>query len=449
MEKIDIVVDQLQLDRALNKLIHNLVEESQLTVGETLSAWELCEKLSMQQFMAMKKNVYFADLLRAVEISLPLEQTLHLVGAEIRQVETKFEEKPEVARDEPVMECQRIPALSTSLETIQLPERFMKLIKRLKNIQRINPDFVSGETFGELISLSVNELAEQPGVGVLYIDTFKELKQLAQSAPAVEAIDTTNMGIDFAKVDISQMRLSLAGVESNYTKALEKFGRYLQTEDMGEMLQAILYAEHEQLVAISTWGKGSITQLLAFRDRLREEIIAIQNGDIDYLALESVLIVPKRLIDFPLNKLEAVLLEDIESYFDKSSEMKVDIAQRRWGFVEEKKTLEEIGVDYVVSRERIRQIQADIRQEFLGHMRVSQPSVWEALEPEISPDLSVKMQTLFSCFSSERDFFEFLDMVSGQTELIAHVYPEIDKVIVILRNKESSSLKMITSSPCN
>ncbi|EGD4713716.1 RNA polymerase subunit sigma-70 [Escherichia coli] len=430
MEKIDIVADQLQLDRALNKLIHNLVEESQLTLGETLSAWELCEKLSMQQFMALKKNVYFADLLRAVEISLHLRQTLHVDGAEIRQVETEFEEKPEVARDEPVMECLRIPALSTSLETIQLPERFMKLIKRLKNIQLINPNFVPGETFGELITLSVNELAEQPGVGVLYIDTFKELQQLAQSAPAVEAIDTANMGIDFAKVDISQMRLSLAGVETKHTKALEKFGRYLKTEDMGEMLQAILHAEYEQLVAIPTWGKGSITKLLAFRDRLREEIIAIQNGDIDYLALESVLIVPKRLINCPLNKLEAVLLEDIESYFDKSSEMKVDIAQRRWGFVEEKKTLEEIGADYVVSRERIRQIQADIRQEFLGHMRISQPLVWEALEPEISPDLSVKMQTLFSCFSSERDFFEFLDMVSGQTELIAHVYPEIDKAIL-------------------
>ncbi len=102
--------------------------------------------------MALKKNVYFADLLRAVEISLPLRQTLHVDGAEIRQVETEFEEKPEVARDEPVMECLRIPALSTSLETIQLPERFMKLIKRLKNIQLINPNFVPGETFGELIT---------------------------------------------------------------------------------------------------------------------------------------------------------------------------------------------------------------------------------------------------------------------------------------------------------
>ena len=61
---------------------------------------------------------------------------------------------------------------------------------------------------------------------------FKELQQLAQSAPAVEAIDTANMGIDFAKVDISQMRLSLAGVETKHTKALEKFGRYLKTESM-------------------------------------------------------------------------------------------------------------------------------------------------------------------------------------------------------------------------
>lgn len=430
MEKIDIVVDQLQLNRALNKLIHSLVEESQLTLGKTLSAWELCEKISTQQFMALKKNVYFADLLRAVEIYPSSGQKLSVDDEEIRKIEIEVEEKLEMTSDEPVMEYLQIPASSTLLDTIQLPDRFMKLIKRLRNIHLVNPDFRLGETFGELITLTVHELAAQPGIGALYIDTFKELQQLTQSSPAVEATDTINVAIDFTEVDLSQMRLSLAGVNANHKKVIEKFFRYLKMEDMDEMLQVILHAEHEQLVAIPTWGKGSITQLLEFRDRLRKELIAIQNGDIDYLALESALIVPKRLINCPLNKLEAVLLEDIESYFDKSSEMKIDIAQRRWGFVEEKKNLEEIGVDYDVSRERVRQIQADIKQEFLGHMRISQPSVWEALEPEISPDLCVKMQTLFSCFSSERDFFEFLDMVSGQTELIIHVYPDIDKAIL-------------------
>lgn len=430
MEKMDIVVDQPQVDRALIKFIHYLVEESQLTSGEPLSAWDLCEKLSMQQFTTLKNNVYFADLLRAVNISFHLDQTLSEDDEKMSIVETAVEEKHEMTRDEPVMDCLQIPSLSTSLETIQLPEKFIKLIKRLKNIHLVNPDFLPGETFGELITLTVNELAAQPGVGALYIDTFKELQKLAQSAPAVEAVDTGPIGIDFANVDISQMRLSFVGVDAKYAKALEKFARYLKTEDMGEMLQAILHAKHEQLISIPTWGKGSINQLLAFRDRLREEIIAIQKGDIDYLALESVLIVPKRLINCPLSKLEEVLLADIESYFDKSSEMKVDIAQRRWGFVEEKKTLEEIGADYDISRERIRQIQADIRQEFLGHMRISPSSIWEALEPEISPDISVKMQTFYSCFSSEGDFFEFLDMVSGQTGLIAHAYPDIDKTIL-------------------
>ncbi|MDU9353275.1 sigma factor-like helix-turn-helix DNA-binding protein [Klebsiella sp. 141153] len=430
MKKIDIVVDQIQLDRALNKLFQNLVEESRLTLGEMCSAWELCEKLSTQQFMALKKNVYFADFLRAVEIYPHRGQKLSVDDEEMRKIETEVGEQPEMTSDEPVMECLQIPASYTLLDTIQLPDRFMKLIRRLKNIHLLNPDFGLGETFGELVALTVHELAAQPGIGALYIDTFKELQQWAKSAPSFEANGTPNIGIDFAKMDISQMRLSLAGVEDNYTKVLEKFSRYLKKEDMGEILQAILHTEHEQLAAIPAWGKGSIKQLLAFRDRLREEIISIQNGDIDYLALESVLIVPKRLINCPLNKLEVVILEDIESYFDKSSEMKVDIAQRRWGFVEEKNTLEEIGADYAVSRERIRQIQADVKQEFLGHMRVSQPSVWEALEPEISPDLCVKMQTLFSCFHSERDFFEFLDMVSGQTDLIAHAYPEIDKAIL-------------------
>jgi hypothetical protein len=430
MEKMAIVVDQPQIDRAIIKLIHCLVEESQLAPGETLNAWELCEKLSMQQFMTLKNNVYFADLLRAVKISFPLAQALSEDGEEVRKVETAVEEMPEIASEEPVMECLQVPSLSTSLETIQLPERFMKLIKRLRNIHLANPDFVPGETFGELIMLTVDELAAQPGVGALYIDTFKELQKLAQSAPAVEDVDKSPVTIDFASVNISQMRLSFVGVEANYTKVLEKLARHLKTEDMGEMLQAILHIEHEQLVTIPAWGKGSISQLLAFRDRLREEVIAIHIGDIDYLALESSLIVPKQLINCPLSKLEEVLLADIESYFDKSSEMKIDIAQRRWGFVEEKKTLEEIGAYYDISRERIRQIQAEIKQEFLGHMRISSSSIWNALEPEISPNISLKMQTLSSCFFSEDDFFEFLDMVSGQTELIAHAYPNIDKTIL-------------------
>lgn len=61
------------------------------------------------------------------------------------------------------------------------------------------------------------------------------------------------------------MRLSLAGVETKHTKALEKFGRYLKTEDMGEMLQAILHAEYEQLVAIPTWGKRKYHKVIGIQ----------------------------------------------------------------------------------------------------------------------------------------------------------------------------------------
>lgn len=41
------------------------------------------------------------------------------------------------------------------------------------------------------------------------------------------------------------MWLSFVGVEIKYMKVLEKFGCYFKMEDMGEMLQVILYVEYE------------------------------------------------------------------------------------------------------------------------------------------------------------------------------------------------------------
>lgn len=425
MENIKITINQPEAELSFRKLILSLVEDNQLAPGTSSNAWEICEQLSPQHFMALKKNVYFADLLREIQISNSCGEPDTAEEAIMKYTETSF-----ATDEEPVQEHILIPLLSTKLDDVQLPDRFLKLIKRMRNISLVQPQFVPGETLGEFLSLSSQELAELPGVGAFYIETFKELQRLAKFAPAEEIIDDHVEYVDFTTFDVGHMRLSLAGVDIEFNKVLEKYARHLEVEDLCESLKDILNVEAEKLNFIPSWGKGSITKLLSFRDILRKEIIAIHNDEIAFEALESVLIVPKKIIDFSMSKIEEVLLEDIESYFDKCTRMKVDIAQRRWGFVEEKNTLEDVGVIYNVSRERIRQIQSDIRQEFLRHLRISQSSLWEMIEPEISPDLTLKMHTLYSCFSSEREFYEFLSMICGQDNIFDYVYPEIDKSIL-------------------
>ncbi|MCT9843964.1 RNA polymerase subunit sigma-70 [Enterobacter sp. FS01] len=425
MENIDITINQPEAELSIRKLILSLVENNQLAPGRSFNAWELCEQLSPQHFMALKKNVYFADLLRAVQISASFGQT---DTPEESRVE--HEEIPNVADEISVTEPIIIPSLSTKLDDVQLPDRFLKLIKRMRNISLVQPQFVQGETLGEFLLLSSQDLAALPGVGSFYIETFEELQRLAQFAPAEEIVEESAARVDFTTIDISQMRLSLAGVDAQSHKVLEKYADHLNIEDLCECLSDILYLEREQLSSVPTWGKGKISKLLAYRDRVRQEIIAIHNGEIDYEDLESLLIVPKKISNCTLARLEEILLEDIESYFIKIPQNMVDIAQRRWGFVEARCTLEEIATDYDVTREYIRLIEAKTNRGFLQHLRVSQQSIWEILEPEISPALKLKMEHLYSCFSSEQDVFKFLDMICGQENLNAHVYPEIDKTIL-------------------
>lgn len=433
MENIDITINQPEVELAFRKLIFSLVEDNHLAPGTSLNAWEICEQLSSQNFLALKKNVYFADLLRAVQVSGSFGQSDTAEETSLEPEEAPFvaaEDSHSEAEPEPEPEHILIPALSTKLDNVQLPDRFLKLIKRMRNINLVQPQFVPGETLGEFLSLSSQELAALPGVGTFYIETFKELQQLAQFAPADEIVDETVENIDFKSIDISQMRLSLAGVDAQFHKVLEKYADHLNHEDLGECLSEILYVEHEHLSSVPTWGKGKIAKLLAYRDKVRQEVIAIHNGDINFEDLESLLIVPKKIKNCTLARLEQILLEDIESYFEKIPPNMVDIAQRRWGFVETRCTLEEIATDYDVTREYIRLIEAKTNRGFLQHLRVNQQTIWEILEPEISPALSQKIEHLYSCFAAEQDVYRFLDMISGQENLISHVYPEIDKTIL-------------------
>lgn len=444
MENLEINVRSSQVEVAVRKLIKSIVEDTNVTVIDQSDLWSICDQLSVESFAALKKNAYFSDFLRSISIAVLSRDDSYTVTERkcvalddyeariVLNAETNMKYANDADKITLQTEQIRLPSLSTHLNDLQLPDRFLKLVKRLRNISQSHATFRLGETLADLVSLSTSDLTSLPGIGELYVESLKDLKLLIQSASIDELEETpvVENQFDFASVDISNMRLSHAGVDAKFSKALEKYARHIGSEDLAEHLYEILKFDRNTLITLPGFGIGVVDKLIEFRNLIQGEIKSIIDGRVSYEELQSTLVVPKVFGEIPLEKMEKVLLEDIDAYFDKISENEVDIAQRRWGFIETKQTLEEIAEDFDVSRERIRQIEAKINSSFLRHLRISQCALWQLLEAELSSNTKTKVKNLFSCFSSEKDFYEFLDLVCGKEKLIEYVYPNVDKTVL-------------------
>jgi hypothetical protein len=324
-----------------------------------------------------------------------------------------------------------VPNLATPLDDLILPDRFLKLIKRLRNASLNNLEFSLGNTLEDLVAISVAEVVSLNGVGISYVETLKELKAVVANQ-AGYVTDGERQVSKFAldEVDISNFLISMAGVEQRFIKPLAKYARFADLPNLTEHIDLVLSFERQELLNLPSFGKGVVDSLMEFKGILQAEIQAIEKGEINYIVFESSVIVPKVVQSLTLNEIEQFLLEDIDSFLEKLPEDEVEVAQRRWGFVEEKQTLEEVGAQLGVTRERIRQKEALINTSFCLNHRVNPSALWRLLEPSIQGNLKDQIPDLFNCFSSEKAFYEFLEIVCQQEKLFEYVYPEVDKTIL-------------------
>ncbi|SES74722.1 sigma factor-like helix-turn-helix DNA-binding protein [Thorsellia anophelis] len=441
MDFVTIDIRQINLDSAVKKLIKSILCDNADTLPKKRDLWEIIEDMSMDDFMLLKRNVYFADFLRlfGVEFSPSgdtcsefkdnTESVGHVDNSDNDMIKSKI--GSDISLDLGII---KIPSLVTRLDDLILPNRFSKLVKRLRNISSFHESFHLGETLGDLVSLSTSDIACLPGVGLSYVEAFKELKILANTADEID-IEVDNYApsdnkINLGKVDTSNMRLCLGGVDQKFAKALEKYARYIGAEDVAENLDDILSFNRSKLLALPGFGEKIVHCLIEFRDVVRKEIESILAGNINYQEFESSLISPKVFSMVPIEKAEKILLEDVDNFIDRIEDDEADIAQKRWGFVEDKQTLEQIASNFDVTRERIRQKESKINSSFIRHLRIHPKAMWQLIEPELSSSFRTKFNKVFSCFTEEKDFYDFLSLICGQTNLFEYVYPELDKTIL-------------------
>lgn len=320
-----------------------------------------------------------------------------------------------------------LPPLSTELDMVELPAKFMKLIKRLKNISNAYPQFTLGESLYDLVTLPVLTVKGLPNIGAIYIQTFQEIKKLANLS---ENIEEQGNRTDINSIDLTNFRLSLSGQEAHIIKALEKFSRQNGIEDMESRIEDILSFKREKLKAKVGFGEKIVDSLMELRRQVVHELILINKGEINYQNFESKIIFPKNIKVLPFKRLEQVLLEDIDNFLDGLPDDLADIMQKRWGYVDENVTLEELGRELDLTRERIRQKEAQSNRRLLKYLRLPSNLIFSLIEPELDFRFTQKLPTLFSCFSSVQLFFNFLDIICVQDDLFSYVYPEVDKTVL-------------------
>ncbi|GGD79346.1 sigma factor-like helix-turn-helix DNA-binding protein [Lacimicrobium alkaliphilum] len=441
-EDFEVSINVEQLTAASYKLLNSLLEMDELQLRNSSSFWDVIDQLDTVSFNTIKTNVYFADLLRAILFtrSKRKEAVMDFLPKSTRDTENKSVRCDSILSHNFGNEIQHdskkgtlsLPPLNTNLDMLDLPPKFIKLIKRLKNVSDSPVPFSLGENLKDLLSLPVHTIENLPGVGAWYVYTFRELKTLAnqyQSEDSISNYAEPNNKLDLSSIDLNNMRVSLISLDDRLLKPFEKYARFHNLDDIETSIVHILSFNRGELSSLSGFGRRAVDGLMELKNLVENELQLISNGEINYKNFESKLIVPKCISSLSLEQLEQLLLDDIDMFLDSQSDDEVDITQRRWGYVEDKETLEDIGQSYGLSRERIRQKAAKSNKIFLSYLRISPETIWDLIEPELDSRFPEKWEDLFSCFSSEKDFYEFLEIICKQDNLFNYVNPEIDKSI--------------------
>ncbi|WP_199194438.1 sigma factor-like helix-turn-helix DNA-binding protein [Photobacterium sp. GB-50] len=424
---MDVKLNEECLMVALRKLVRDLSRSSDLQEYNYETLWDIVESLSPTTFSTLHNNVYFADFLRQIYVSY---NSVDLEKNDVALHQSKnSNDEFQLPLSEDIL---IVPNLATPLDLVQLPARFIKLFKRLRNISLNNTQFKVGNTLQDVVDLTENEVINLNGIGISYVETLKELKKLVndQNGDFPELDEMNKEEFDLLGIDTSNYSISMYGVEQHFVKPLEKYIRHFKLSAMTPKIDDVLKFERDELLALPSFGRGAVDQLIEFKNIIVAEIRAIEQGEVDYMELQSKIIVPYAIDTMPLQQIEQVLLDDIDHFLDKLSDDEVDIAQSRWGFVEDKETLEEVGIRYELTRERIRQREAKINNQFISNLRVNPKSLWYLLEPHMEPQLKDQVPDLFNCFSSERAFYEFMEIVLQKEKLFEYIYPEVDKAIL-------------------
>uniref|UniRef100_UPI001C0693EC hypothetical protein n=1 Tax=Acinetobacter brisouii TaxID=396323 RepID=UPI001C0693EC len=288
-DELKLLVQLMDISESNNDGLNKLDDFLEKILERELDDFVLPERFS--KLIKRLRNISLNDrnfkLVKTIEdiINLPVSEVASLSGVGIGYIET-LEEMKLLLKTDPVLVLGinylssspedirdnefEIPPLQTKLSDLKLPDKYLKLVKKLKKASLNSPNFNFGETFSDLLNLSILEVEALPGIGKSYIRNLKEIKSIVELKLNNSLNDEEK--IDIASADLSNMRLSFFNIDSKFLKALEKYTKYLDRDNLSNLVAEILNLNRDGLEKLPGFGDSFINKLIEFRDLIKKEI---------------------------------------------------------------------------------------------------------------------------------------------------------------------------------
>ncbi len=325
-----------------------------------------------------------------------------------------------------IKEENSLPHPDSNLDDILFNSQFNKLILKIRNSMGITKGAKQCHTLADILTLTHEDLQQLKGIGEKYISLWDELVDLYSNNHQPYQTSKEPSLIDEKQFDLSEIAINYSSLDKLEKKNLAKFLRIKKSNSISMLLR---WSPNDTQNQKGT-GKSFTDSMLSLKSKITNELNKISKGEINPENMESELLISTKPIKRPIEMVGDILLEDIDNFLDLIPEEDQDIFQCRWGFVEEERTLEELGEKYNVTRERIRQKEKLINQDFLKHLRLTKENILLSLEDNITPQLYARIENLSMCFSDEKRFYEFLGFVTGRIDLYETIRPTVSKTIL-------------------
>lgn len=407
---------------AARSLKAQMIAAGLLSASETSGRLDiLIAKLDVEDFLSLRALPAFWELLALWQMPADIEQTAmslkeqeclrpHINSNTLPTMSpisshTNVKAEPSTTDAPPLL-----PHPHTLIGEVQLGGRFDKLIARLcRSASSSAGVTVNFERLEDILNLPIDSLFNLDGVGKSYREDWQELKVLYFQAtdflPVPPDLSDVVEPLELVRDD---MRLNLTQLDAADLKVVAKLERAIGRAD----IRTILSFDSLEEEAASRLGGRTRKQLMQMRARLAAELRLIAAGTLDYYAAPSSLISATTQSFASTAALGRFLLERVDIFLATLDEKSQLIFQHRWGFVDKRLTLSEIGKIYDVSRERIRQLESKINERLNNYLALNSAEIWHAATSMSYETLRLEMADLSECFAELAHFHEFLAFVS-------------------------------------
>lgn len=284
---------------------------------------------------------------------------------------------------------------ASQLELAELPTRLHKVVRKVCVV-------LERPTVGDVLALDPADFQARPGVGRLYVKRFVELQQalatLVQGSGAPEAPPPR-------PVDLAGATLAWNELGADDAKAVRRVERALQRD---LTVAGLLGLDLRELAARDGIGRGTATALRRLRERVVAELAAVASSP-----AMAKLVILASTVPLSADTLETTLIGDFERLTERLDDTMQSIALSRWGYARPQRTLEEIGVEHGVSRERIRQLEAKFDALLPRSLSVSQVQIRATVDSLRGGDLLAAFPTLTQLFATTALVLRFLERCAG------------------------------------